>query len=124
MDNFETKFVYDERRKILTANKIWTIKGEKKIKEVVESLSKQKAGFEQSIKQVKERLEAPPTMTKEMQHLKDLLTDLQKIDIAEKMTKPQKIELKNQLNDTEKSLKEVSIEISKLKSEIGTRLKL
>ena len=124
MTEFETKFSYDERTKELKANKIWTIKGEKEVKKILKSLTDQEKGFKDSIKQIAERLETAPVMTKELQDLKDMLVKLQKIDISEKITKEQRIELVKQKTDMEKNLKEVGIEISKFKKEIGTRIKL
>jgi len=116
MTKFESKFNYDERTKELTASKVWTMKGEKEVKDLLKTFNTQKTGFQQSIKQAKEGLKTKPKMTKELLHLKELLTNLQKIDMAEK--------LEGQLKDAEANLKSVSEEITKLKQEIGTRLKL
>jgi len=116
MTKFESKFNYDERTKELTASKVWTMKGEKEVKAVLKDLNAQKTGFQQSIKQAKEGLKTKPKMTKELLHLKELLINLQKIDMSEK--------LEGQLKDAEANLKSVNSEITKLKNEIGTRLKL
>lgn len=116
MTKFESKFKYDERSKELTASKVWTMKGEKEVKDLLKTLNSQRTGFEQAIKQAKEGLKTKPKMTKELLHLKDLLIKLQQIDMAEK--------LEGQLKDAENNLKSVRDEINKLKESIGTRIKL
>lgn len=124
MNKFETKFNYDERTKTLKADKIWSIKGEKAIKKILGTLNTQKKGYEDSIVQLKERLAEPPKMSDELQKLKDMLIELQTIDVSEKIKDTERVELEKQKTDTEAYLKEVSLEIGKLKKEIGTRLKL
>jgi len=116
MLEFQSQFVYDERRKELRASKIWTLKGIEEIKKILADLNKQRIGYEQTIKQVKEVLKEKPEMTKEMENLKKQLTDLQMIDLYEKQ--------EAQLKDAEENLKGVKIDIDKIKKTIGSRLKL
>ena len=113
---FENRFVYDERRKELTASKNWTMKGEAEIKKLLSDLTTQKDGYEKQLSQLrKTKLEMPVT-TEELTKLKDQLTMLQKIDKVEKIN--------NQIKEMEENIKNVKKDIDKIKQAIGSRLKL
>ena len=116
MAKFESVFSYDERRKELKGSKVWTMKGEEEIKKVLSDLNAQRTRYEQEVKRVKEVIKEKPLMTEDLCVLKEQLTRLQTIDVTEKQEK--------QLDQFEEDLKNVKMEIEKVKGAIGSRLKL
>jgi hypothetical protein len=116
MVNYESVFTFDERRKELKASKVWTMRGEEEIKQMLSDLSSQRTRYEQEIKRLKDAIKEKPLMTEDLNVLKEQLTRLQLIDVTEKQEK--------QLEQHEEALKGVKTEIEKVKGAIGSRLKL
>ena len=131
----ESKVSYDERRRELThvtketreakaddevigkatIESIGTY-NESGIRKIVKDLSTRTTILQQSIKAQKQGLTNIPKWTKELKQLKEKLTDLQKIDKADKM--------KTQLDLDEKSIIQVKKDLRDIKQAIGDRLKL
>lgn len=114
-----SRFDYDERKKELRASKIWTIKGEKEIKETLAQLGKQKKGYEDALKKNKEILESPE-MSPELKKLSEQLGMISRI----KTKQEKKEQLEQAVKQNEEDLKEVKKDINKIKQAIGSRLKL
>jgi hypothetical protein len=131
----ESKVTYDDRRKELThATKeikeakvddeiIGEVTIESKgvynepgIRKIVVDLESRRMQLEQAIKSQKKETENVPKLTDDLKDLKEKLTNLQKIDKAEKQI--------TQLQENEKALNQVKKDLRDIKETIGSRLKL
>lgn len=116
MNKFESKFNYNIKDKELTAEKVWTIKGRKEIKELQKTLKTQEKNYENTVIEAKKLIKDKPEMTEDLKKLKEQLIDLQKIDVIEKQEPV--------LKQNEENLQAVREELLKLKNALNTKLRL
>ena len=139
----ESKSSYDNRRKELTnvTNETREAKlgedligelsvtstgvyNEAGIRKILKDLETQKEGHEKNIVNLKELSVANPTMTPELETLKENLKTLQLINHKEKASEEDRKKEIDNLKESEESLKKVDKDIKDIKDAIGSRLKL
>lgn len=139
----ESKSSYDDRRKELThvtietreakidedviGDLVLTSKGvykEAGIRKILKDLEAQKEVHEKNVENLQELSAAKPTMTPELETLKENLKTLQLINHKEKASEADRKKEVDNLKESEESLKKVKKDIKDIKDAIGSRLKI